>query len=71
MDHRYFISNTLICNTDRNPTIGNYTHTLTTQPFNGYVSNFHVLKGTALYTSDFTVPTQELEVIGDTVLSLQ
>ena len=55
-------------NTDRNPTIGNYTHTLTTQPFNGYVSNFRILKGTALYTSDFTVPTHELEVIGDTVL---
>jgi hypothetical protein len=55
-------------NTDRNPTIGNYTHTFTTQPFNGYVSNFRILKGTALYTSDFTVPTHELEVIGDTVL---
>ena len=63
------ISNTFdFSNTDRNPTIGNYTHTLTTQPFNGYVSNFRILKGTALYTSDFTVPTQELEVIGDTVL---
>jgi hypothetical protein len=55
-------------NTDRNPTIGNYTHTFDTQPFNGYVSNFRILKGTALYTSDFTVPTHELEVIGDTVL---
>ena len=42
--------------------------TFTTQPFNGYVSNFRILKGTALYTSDFTVPTHELEVIGDTVL---
>ena len=63
------ISNTFdFSNTDRNPTIGNYTHTLTTQPFNGYVSNFRILKGTALYTSDFTVPTHELEVIGDTVL---
>ena len=63
------ISNTFdFSNTDRNPTIGNYTHTFDTQPFNGYVSNFRILKGTALYTSDFTVPTQELEVIGDTVL---
>jgi hypothetical protein len=34
----------------------------------GYISNLRVLKGTALYTSDFTVPTHELEVIGDTVL---
>ena len=34
----------------------------------GYISNLRVLKGTALYTSDFTVPTHALEVIGDTVL---
>ena len=39
-----------------------------TNYLNGYVSNVRFLKGTALYTSDFTVPTQELEVIGDTVL---
>ena len=54
-------------NTDRNPSIGNYTHA-TDQTWNGYISNVRVLKGTALYTSDFTVPTHELEVIGDTVL---
>ena len=36
--------------------------------FNGYVSNFRILKGTALYTSEFTPPVHELEVIGDTVL---
>ena len=35
---------------------------------NGYISNFRILKGTALYTSDFTVPTHELQPIGDTVL---
>jgi hypothetical protein len=34
----------------------------------GYISNLRVLKGTALYTADFTPPTHELEVIGDTVL---
>ena len=54
-------------NTDRNPSIGNYTHT-TNQTWNGYISNVRVLKGTALYTSDFTPPTHALEVIGDTVL---
>ena len=37
-------------------------------PLNGYISNLRILKGTALYTSDFTPPTHELEVIGDTVL---
>ena len=35
---------------------------------NGYISNVRMLKGTALYTSDFTPPAHELEVIGDTVL---
>ena len=35
---------------------------------NGYISNVRMLKGTALYTSNFTPPAHELEVIGDTVL---
>ena len=35
---------------------------------NGYISNVRILKGTALYTSDFTVPVHALEIIGDTVL---
>ena len=33
----------------------------------GYISNLRIVKGTALYTSNFT-PKHELEVIGDTVL---
>ena len=37
-------------------------------PLDGYLSNYRILKGTALYTSNFTPPTHELEVIGDTVL---
>ena len=36
--------------------------------FTGYISNLRVLKGTALYTSDFTPPVHELQPIGDTVL---
>ena len=36
--------------------------------FDGYVSNARLVKGTALYTSNFTPPVHELEVIGDTVL---
>ena len=37
--------------------------------FDGYISNFRMLKGIALYTNeDFTPPVHELEVIGDTVL---
>ena len=38
------------------------------ESFNGYISNVRLLKGTALYTLDFTPPTHALEVIGDTVL---
>ena len=40
----------------------------TLRPLDGYISNLRILKGTALYTSDFTPPVHELEVIGDTVL---
>jgi len=36
--------------------------------FDGYISNLRIIKGKALYTSNFTPPTHELEVIGDTVL---
>jgi len=36
--------------------------------FDGYVSNARLVKGTALYTSEFTPPVHALEVIGDTVL---
>jgi hypothetical protein len=35
---------------------------------NGHISNARILKGTALYTENFTPPTRELEVIPNTVL---
>jgi len=40
----------------------------TNYDYDGYISNFRILKGTALYTSDFTPPVHELQRIGDTVL---
>ena len=36
--------------------------------YQGYISNLRILNGTALYTSEFTPPVHEVEVIGDTVL---
>jgi hypothetical protein len=40
----------------------------TTNSFNGHISNLRILKGTALYTKNFTPPTRELTVIPNTVL---
>lgn len=34
----------------------------------GYMSNFHVVKGTALYTSNFTAPTSPLSLHSNSVL---
>jgi len=36
--------------------------------YEGYISNLRVVKGRALYTSNFTPPTEELEVTPETVL---
>jgi len=36
--------------------------------FNGYMSNFRIVKGTAVYTSNFSVPTSNLTAITGTVL---
>ena len=36
--------------------------------YNGFISNFRIVKGTALYTHDFIPPTRELKKIPGTVL---
>jgi hypothetical protein len=39
-------------------------------PWNGYISNFRLVKGTAVYTSNFTPPTAPLTAITNTSLLL-
>ena len=42
------------------------------EPFNGYISNVRWIVGTALYTSNFTVPTSPLTAVSNTkLLTLQ
>ena len=38
------------------------------QGFDGHISNFRIIKGTALYTANFKPPMRELEVVPGTVL---
>ena len=54
--------------TTRKPTIGQYTHSFGTLEYYGYISNFHIVKGTALYTTDFTPSTTKLTAVDGTVL---
>jgi hypothetical protein len=38
------------------------------EPFNGFISNARIIKGTALYTTNFTPPTRELTNVTNTKL---
>ncbi len=49
-------------------TFGAYGPSLSSLWYSGYISNFRLLIGTALYTSNFTVPTSLLTAITNTEL---
>jgi hypothetical protein len=55
-------------NTTNNLVIGSAWGTAADARMNGYISNFRVVKGTALYTSNFTPPTSPLTAISGTSL---
>lgn len=50
--------------------IGNESSASAIASFNGYITNFRIVKGTALYTSNFTRPTQPLTAVANTKLLL-
>ena len=51
------------------PIIG-FNYSIDGDPFVGYLSNFRIVKGTAVYTSTFTPPTAPLTAIANTSLLL-
>ena len=56
-------------NDDSNPLIiGGDNYSGSTYDYQGFISNFRVNKGTALYTGNFTPPTRELKNVPGTVL---
>lgn len=57
-------------NTTDSLMIGNESTRSATSGFNGYITNFRWTKGTAVYTSAFTVPTAPLTALPDTKLLL-
>ena len=60
-------SATIFANTNA-ARISDYDPDTGTYELDGEISNLRVLKGTALYTADFTPPTRALEVINDTII---
>jgi hypothetical protein len=63
-----FTDSTDYLTTANRPFIGAQSRGGGSSAVNGYLSNFRVIKGTALYTENFKPPMRELEVTPETVL---
>jgi hypothetical protein len=59
---------TALNGTQAHVAIGAFTNGFTAYPWTGYISNLRVVKGTAVYTTDFTPPTSPLTAISGTSL---
>lgn len=57
-------------NTTNTLKIGNESTTSAGAAFNGYITNFHWVKGTALYTANFSRPTAPITPVANTQLLL-
>jgi hypothetical protein len=55
-----------LTNTTYVPTIGTYTHSTSSSPLNGYLSSLRYVKGTAVYTTNFTPSATPLTNIANT-----
>jgi len=62
------INSTALVDTINNLAIGNESDQLAESAFTGYITNFRMVKGTAVYTSNFTAPRGELTAVPNTVL---
>lgn len=77
---RVFVNGTILGGTLTNSTnfsdatnalsIGNETTAITAAAFEGYITNFRWVKGTALYTANFTRPTAPLQPVSGSSLLL-
>jgi len=61
-----YVDTTNYTNSSNRPLIGADTNGVGSSSLNGYISNFRVVKGTAVYTSNFITPTAPLTAITNT-----